>query len=128
MGDQTPAAKQWVGCKRFIVRDQFQVMLPRKERISWESSLTTKAAAAAKLVRSGIEPRGLSRELAAAYVGVSVVKFDQLVVDGRMPQPKHIDQRRVWDRLQLDIAFSALPDAKGRAGLDDSDIWSRVAL
>jgi hypothetical protein len=32
-----------------------------------------------------------------------------LVDDGRMPRPKRINARTVWDRLQLDIAFAALP-------------------
>jgi len=33
-----------------------------------------------------------------------------MVADGRMPKPKRIDGRVVWDRLQLDIAFAALPN------------------
>lgn len=55
-------------------------------------------------------PRGLSREEAAEYIGVGASKFDQMVADGRMPQPKVIDARRVWDRHRLDSAFEALPD------------------
>lgn len=62
-----------------------------------------------------LPPRGLSREEAAAYVGVSPSKFDQLVADKRMPLPKAVDGRRVWDRHQLDSAFSALPDVNGSA-------------
>lgn len=57
-----------------------------------------------------LAPRGLGREAAAAYVGISSTKFDTLVLDGRMPKPKRIDGRRVWDRFVLDEAFSALPD------------------
>ena len=56
-----------------------------------------------------LAPRGLSREQAAAYVGVSPSLFDTLVKDGRMPAPKRINARTVWDRLQLDTAFAALP-------------------
>jgi predicted DNA-binding transcriptional regulator AlpA len=56
-----------------------------------------------------LPPRGLSREQAAAYVGVSPSLFDILVKDGRMPGPKRINARTVWDRLQLDAAFAALP-------------------
>ena len=56
-----------------------------------------------------IEPRGLSRCEAAAYVGVSPSLFDQMVSDGRMPVPKRINSRTVWDRRQLDEAFEALP-------------------
>lgn len=58
---------------------------------------------------ASLAPRGLQRELAARYVGVSASKFDEMVDDGRMPQPKHIDRRRIWDRLALDAAFDALP-------------------
>lgn len=56
-----------------------------------------------------LPPRGLCREAAARYVGVSPTKFDELVQDGRMPKPKRIDGRNVWDRSALDFAFEALP-------------------
>lgn len=55
-------------------------------------------------------PRGLSHEEAARYVGVGTTKFDEMVADGRMPKPKRIDGRVIWDRLQLDAAFSDLPE------------------
>lgn len=55
-------------------------------------------------------PRGMSRDEAARYVGVSATKFDDMVADGRMPQPKRIDGRVVWDRLRLDAAFSELDE------------------
>jgi predicted DNA-binding transcriptional regulator AlpA len=54
-------------------------------------------------------PRGLSREEAARYVGVSPALFDEMVNDGRMPQPREINARRVWDRAELDIHFTTLP-------------------
>jgi predicted DNA-binding transcriptional regulator AlpA len=57
-----------------------------------------------------LAPRGLSREQAAAYVGISPSLFDMLVKDGRMPGPKRINARTVWDRLKLDAAFEALAD------------------
>ena len=57
-----------------------------------------------------LPPRGLAREQAAEYVGVSPTKFDDLVADGRMPGPKRVDGRVIWDRVKLDIAFAALPD------------------
>ena len=47
------------------------------------------------------------------YVGVSATKFDELVADGRMPKPKQIDGRKVWDVRKLDLAFDALPDEDG---------------
>lgn len=53
-------------------------------------------------------PRGMNRETAARYVGLGTTKFDQMVIDGRMPKPKRIDGRVVWDRLLLDSAFDDL--------------------
>jgi excisionase family DNA binding protein len=53
--------------------------------------------------------RGLSRNEAAMYIGISAGKFDELVADGRMPAPKRIDGRKVWDVRELDLAFDALP-------------------
>jgi predicted DNA-binding transcriptional regulator AlpA len=63
-------------------------------------------------------PRGLSREEAARYVGVGVDKFDEMVAGRRMPKPRQIDRRIVWDRVELDIAFSELPH-QGRPNFFD---------
>jgi hypothetical protein len=75
---------------------------------------------------SGFRPiprRGLSRLEAAIYVGVSTTKFDELVSDGRMPQPKRIDARKVWDIRALDQAFDILPgEGESESGSDWSDI------
>jgi excisionase family DNA binding protein len=53
--------------------------------------------------------RGLSRTEAAIYLGISPSKFDELVKDGRMPRPRIIDRRKVWDVYELDMAFDELP-------------------
>jgi predicted DNA-binding transcriptional regulator AlpA len=61
---------------------------------------------------SGLRPiprRGLSRDEAAMYIGISPSKFDELVADGRMPRPVKIDNRKLWDIRHLDLAFDALP-------------------
>lgn len=63
-------------------------------------------------------PRGLSRDEAARYVGISATKFDELVKSRRMPRPKRIDSRVVWDRLALDAAFSDLPSDGAENPLD----------
>jgi predicted DNA-binding transcriptional regulator AlpA len=55
-------------------------------------------------------PRGMSRDVAARYVGVGATKFDEMVSDGRMPRPKRVDGRVIWDRLRLDAAFTDLPE------------------
>lgn len=71
-----------------------------------------------------LPPRGLSRAAAAAYVGVGPTLFDRMVRDGRMPAPKRINSRLVWDRFKLDMAFDELPDT---APVEDSP-WERVAV
>jgi excisionase family DNA binding protein len=52
---------------------------------------------------------GLSHDEAAMYVGVGASKFDDMVGDGRMPAPRRIDGRKVWDVYEIDRAFDALP-------------------
>jgi predicted DNA-binding transcriptional regulator AlpA len=54
--------------------------------------------------------RGLSRTDAARYIGISPSKFDTLVKDGRMPRPKRLDGRVLWDVVTLDLAFDCLPE------------------
>jgi hypothetical protein len=54
------------------------------------------------------------------YVGISPSKFDELVADGRMPQPRRIDGRKVWDIRALDLAFDELP------GDDGPNSWQGV--
>lgn len=68
-----------------------------------------RAARRARALPPSLAPRGLSRCQAAAYVGISPTKFDQMVKDGRMPKAKRIDGRTVWDRVALDSAFDDLP-------------------
>jgi hypothetical protein len=57
-------------------------------------------------------PRGMTREEAARYIGMSPRKFDELVADRRMPRPKRVDQMTLWDRVSLDLAFANLPEEK----------------
>lgn len=73
-----------------------------------------------------LAPRGLGRVEAAAYVGISVNTFDNLVNAGQMPPPKIIGARKIWDRHAVDKAFAALPDQNGNREYDD--VWSRVAV
>lgn len=75
-----------------------------------------------------LPPRGLSRVEAAAYVGVSPSLFDQMVKDRRMPSPKRINARTVWDRLGLDAAFMALPDDGPSEAVPAHDPWGDLAL
>lgn len=53
-------------------------------------------------------PRGLNRVEAARYIGVSPGTFDKLVQEGLMPAPKKVRARLIYDRLAIDVSFSAL--------------------
>lgn len=66
-----------------------------------------------------LAPRGLSRSLAAGYIGVSVSLFDQMVADKRMPQPKQINSRKIWDRFEIDKYFDDLEEG-------DNSQWDDV--
>ena len=64
-----------------------------------------------------LPPRCLCREAAAQSINVAPTKFDEMVKDGRMPNAKRIDSRKVWDRHMLDRAIDALP------GAEDTNPW-----
>jgi predicted DNA-binding transcriptional regulator AlpA len=65
--------------------------------------------------------RGLRRDEAAQYLALSPSKFDELVHDGRMPKPIHIDRISVWDVRDLDRAFDALKDGPRRNPWNQED-------
>jgi excisionase family DNA binding protein len=71
-----------------------------------------------------LPPRGLSREQAAEYVGVSATKFDEMIADGRMPRAIEVDRRRVWDRRKLDRSFDALAEETATDG--DVNEWDTL--
>jgi predicted DNA-binding transcriptional regulator AlpA len=80
---------------------------------------------------SSLPPRGLSREVAAAYIGVSPPTFDSLVREGKMPRPFEIGTRRIWDRVEIDVAFAALPRREESSNLPKletrkPDVFDRV--
>ena len=74
----------------------------------------------ANVLPLSLAPRGLNKPRSAKYIGVGETKFGEMVRDRRMPQPKRIDGRMVWDRLELDEAFGALPSD------DDHNPWDEV--
>lgn len=84
-----------------------------------------KTARRLQVLPHSLAPRGLSREQAAAYVGVSPTFFDQLVTDRLMPRPKRIGRRCLWDRIQLDAAFTAPNDGEEDRA---DDVWARRAV
>lgn len=52
--------------------------------------------------------RALNRAEAARYVGISPNTFDKLIGERKMPAPKRIYARKVWDLRELDSAFEML--------------------
>ncbi len=74
-----------------------------------------------EILPSSLPPRGLSRVHSAGYIGVGPTKFDEMVKDGRMPAPKRVDGRKIWDRLGLDDAFVALPSDEDANPWDGED-------
>jgi hypothetical protein len=85
------------------------------------SSIRTAVKKAENVLPLSLPPRGLSRAQAAAYIGVSPSLFDEMVRDGRMPQPKRINNRTVWDLKLLDLAFAEIPSD------DDANPWDLAA-
>jgi predicted DNA-binding transcriptional regulator AlpA len=66
---------------------------------------------------------GLDRLQAAAAIGVSATTFDGLVREGRMPRPRQLGSRRIWDVDEIRAAFKVLP----RDGEDQEDeTWADV--
>jgi predicted DNA-binding transcriptional regulator AlpA len=66
---------------------------------------------------------GLGELEAVAAVGVSASKFRMLVNEGRMPRPRRIDGRTIWDVDEVREAFKAFP----HEGEDDgADSWADV--
>jgi predicted DNA-binding transcriptional regulator AlpA len=66
---------------------------------------------------------GLSEEEAAAAVGISSSKFRELVKSRRMPPPRRIDGRLVFDVDELREAFKAMPHVDETA---EVDTWADV--
>jgi predicted DNA-binding transcriptional regulator AlpA len=66
--------------------------------------------------------RGLSRPEASMYVGVGVTRFDEMVSTGKMPKPKKIGNRKLWDIVALDLHFDRLPDDEGPSDRTWDDI------
>ncbi|RWB32267.1 MAG: hypothetical protein EOQ42_04465 [Mesorhizobium sp.] len=75
-----------------------------------------------------LPPLGINREQAAAVIGVSPTTFDQMVSDGRMPQPRMPSKERyVWDVEELSEAFRRLPHRDGRLDVEsrNANPWDR---
>lgn len=71
-------------------------------------------------LRAQSQPRrGLRREEAAIYLGISASLFDLEVRAGRLPKPIHVGRAVVWDMHQLDMTF----DGPGGATSGNVNPW-----
>jgi hypothetical protein len=72
--------------------------------------------------------RGLDENEAAVYLSLSPSFFRKLVELKKMPRPRLIGERRIWDVEELDLAFKALPREGGEAEpiftSQDNDSWA----
>ncbi len=59
--------------------------------------------------------RGLSECEAAVYLSISPSYFRKLVEMRKMPRPRIVGSRRIWDIEELDMAFKCLPREDGDA-------------
>ncbi len=74
-----------------------------------------------RAVTAPIQPRGLTREDAAAYCGLAPDGFDEWVKRGIVPGPIPGTQR--WDRKAIDLA---LDHASGlESGQEQDDVFER---
>ena len=70
----------------------------------------------------GVIPYAVCREAAAELIGHSAAKFDTLVKDGRMPPPREVDSRVLWDSAEVLAAWRAIP-RRGQA--PEANPWDR---
>jgi predicted DNA-binding transcriptional regulator AlpA len=66
---------------------------------------------------------GLGELEAAAAIGISASKFRQLVSQKRMPSPRRLDGRKIWDVDELRDAFKELPHHDDD---ENADSWADV--
>jgi hypothetical protein len=70
---------------------------------------------------------GVNREFAARYIGVGPTLFDEMVTDGRMPPPRVINCRTVWDIEEVYEAFKALPHREEVGTKKAPTGWAKVS-
>jgi predicted DNA-binding transcriptional regulator AlpA len=89
-----------------IVRSVFGDMIDTK-------ASGTPSFGRATMKQTSLWPRGLSRDQAATYLGISRTSFQKLVDAGTMPRGKRITKGRVvWDRAELDHHFDHIDEDK----------------
>lgn len=57
----------------------------------------------------GIVPFAVEIRAAAALIGIGEGTFRDMVADGRMPEPRPIGSRVLWDTEEVRAAWRAIP-------------------
>jgi len=70
-----------------------------------------------------LQPRGLRRAAAAAYLGISTSQFDKERVAGTIPPPRMMFGVQIWDRLDLDLLFDGKVSEPSAANDNVSNAW-----
>lgn len=79
-----------------------------------------RAAQRAEVLPPSLPPVGISREQAAALIGISTTLFDKCVAAGKIPPPRVIFGRLVYDRDEVIEAFRAMPRKHEEASVLDA--------
>ncbi|MBB4063275.1 helix-turn-helix transcriptional regulator [Gellertiella hungarica] len=69
-------------------------------------------------------PRGLRREDAARYIGISPTLFDRKRKEGAIPPPRDMFGVMIWDRHDLDSLFAK--PVYTAANDNNSSYWDKV--
>jgi hypothetical protein len=67
----------------------------------------------ADVLPASLAPLGLSLDEVAAFIGISANKYRELEQRKRMPGPRLVDGRRLYDRELAHAAFKRLPTTTG---------------
>jgi excisionase family DNA binding protein len=67
-------------------------------------------------------PLSLNARKAASYLSVGLSRFREMVREGQMPKPKLVGKKKLWDRRDLEAAFSAL----GQSEDSHENSWDEV--
>lgn len=69
----------------------------------------------------------MGREEAAGALGISRNLFNAMVDDGRMPPPRVVNGRRLWDVGEVKAAFRAIPrDGEAVSAHSNINPWDDV--
>jgi hypothetical protein len=70
-----------------------------------------------------VQPRGLRRAAAAAYLGISASHFDKQRALGEIPAPRIMFGVELYDRHDLDLLFDGKPTLSA-ANDNDAGAWA----